>query len=192
MGGTRDGLRDRREAARSLHLQCPLPVLDRRGPRRRQMRLSPRVAHRRRLDRGRRCGGPDRRPVRPHPGQRPGRRSPGRRRSSSTTGRPTSSRPSLLKVFTGQLGGAIADLAGLIGEVVVGRTRPDHVHRRWRPRASHRRRPSPMPRSRRSRARPATRRSCPRRSSRRSRGRRSSPERPTTSRVTAIPMACPT
>ena len=55
----------------------------------------------------------------------------------------------LLKVFTGQLGGAIADLAGLIGEVVSRRACADHLHGRGRARATHhrddrRRRPDPL------------------------------------------------
>ena len=38
----------------------------------------------------------------------------------------------LLQLFTGQLGGAVADLAGLIGEVVAVERAPDHLHRRGR------------------------------------------------------------
>ena len=38
----------------------------------------------------------------------------------------------MLRLFTGQLGGAVADLAGLIGEVVAVERVPDHLQRRRR------------------------------------------------------------
>ncbi len=38
----------------------------------------------------------------------------------------------LLRLFTGQLGGAVADLAGLIGEVVAVERAPITLHRRRR------------------------------------------------------------
>ena len=38
----------------------------------------------------------------------------------------------MIRLFTGQLGGAVADLAGLIGEVVAVERVPDHLHRRGR------------------------------------------------------------
>ena len=39
----------------------------------------------------------------------------------------------MLQLFTGQLGGAVADLAGLIGEVVAVERVPDHLQRRgWK------------------------------------------------------------
>ena len=77
----------------------------------------------------------------------------------------------LLRLFTGQLGGAIADLAGLIGEVVAVERVPHHVQRRGRQGPPDDRQARATPRWPRSSARPGTRRPSPRRCSARSRAR---------------------
>ena len=106
------------QAARGVHLQHPVPVLGGRGPRRgRHLRFHPRLVRRPRDRAGRwtsrtaasACRSTSRATCWPATGRPP---------CWWTSGAPRSSRPALLNVFTGQLGGAIADLAALIGEVV--------------------------------------------------------------------------
>ena len=129
----RGWLRDRGPAARGLHLQRPLPVLGRRGPRLQDLRHDDRLGHREGLDRGRRRRRPDDRGLGPHPratsstpkswkavvfvDERATRRAAGRRCSSSS---PASS------------AARVADLAGLDRRGRRGRARADHVHRRGR------------------------------------------------------------
>ncbi len=86
------GLRHRRTTPGGLHLQRDLPVLDRRGSRRRDVRLGARLAPRRRRDRGHGRHRSHRRAVRPHPrqrarGQLEGRRLRRRRRVRGAAGR---------------------------------------------------------------------------------------------------------
>ena len=97
----------------------------------------------------------------------------------------------LLQLFTGQLGGAVADLAGLIGEVVAVERVPITLHRRGRQGPAHDRRRSSRPRWRRSSARPATRRRWPRPCSARSRARPSTRARPASTRGTAARHGIP-
>ena len=106
------------QAAGGVHLQGAVPVLGGRGPRRRRdLRLDPGLVRRPRNRAGRRRLRPLPRACRCTsratcwPGT-------GRRRCSSTTGAARSSSRRCSTVFTGRLGGAVADLAALIGEVV--------------------------------------------------------------------------
>ena len=77
----------------------------------------------------------------------------------------------MIRLFTGQLGGAVADLAGLIGEVVAVERAPIAFTRRRRQGPADDRDRSSTPRWRRSWARPASRRRSPRPCSARSRAR---------------------
>ena len=118
-GGSRDGVRrSKAGCSRSAPATCSARAGSARtrtaGP---ATRRSPGTSTG--LDRGRRRHRPARSPLSVHiPEQRPDPRRRGRPRSSSTTRASDEQQGELLKVFTGQLGGAIADLAGLIGEVV--------------------------------------------------------------------------
>ena len=96
----------------------------------------------------------------------------------------------LLRLFTGQLGGAVADLAGLIGEVVAVERAPitftvDGGKGRLTIGSSSR------PRWRRSSARPATRRRSRRPCSARSRARPSTRARPASTRRDGSPHGIP-
>ena len=90
----------------------------------------------------------------------------------------------MIRLFTGQLGGAVADLAGLIGEVVAVERAPITLHRRRRQGQADDRDAWSTPRWRRSWARPASRRRSPRPCSARSRARPSTRPRPASTRRT--------
>ena len=112
-----DVLRGGGQVAGGVHLQGPVPVLGRRGPGRgRDVRLDPGLVRRPRNRDGHRRLRPVPVPVRAHPRERARRELAGRHadRRPLHAGAATL----LVDVFTGRLGGPIADLAGLIGEVV--------------------------------------------------------------------------
>ena len=77
-GGLRHDLSTRRQHPRSLQLQRPLPVLDRRGPGQRHLRFGDGLPHRPRDDRRDRRLRPDRRQQLLHPRQHSARATQGR------------------------------------------------------------------------------------------------------------------
>ena len=116
LGGD-NGLPPRRTAARSLQLPGAVPVLDRRGPRLRHLRHDRRVALRQGHGQRRRRRRPDDRDARARARQHP-RRATGARPSTSTRASRLRRKQAILGVYTGQLGGPVAELAKLVGEVV--------------------------------------------------------------------------